>query len=125
MTLRPRCGHGHVSVAFWCRGFENLPRRRQEDTRRSTADGTMHLIVGDEEDIYMEVGNGTLLERIRMEYIEMPDLRLTERQARRLWNLDAAVCETLLAALVGEGFLARTADGMFLRRRSDWLARPA
>jgi hypothetical protein len=71
----------------------------------------------------METENAALLTRIRMEYTEMPDLRLTERQARRLWNLDAPLCEQLLAALVGEGFLAQARDGAFLRRRSDpWLS---
>jgi len=57
-----------------------------------------------------------LLTRIRMEYIEMPGLRLTSRQARRLWNLDQSTCEELLAALVREEFLSQTADGAYLRR---------
>jgi hypothetical protein len=33
-----------------------------------------------------------LTRRIRAEYLEMPGLRLTERQARRIWNLDASRC---------------------------------
>lgn len=60
-----------------------------------------------------------ILELIRMEYAEMPDLRLTFFQARRLWNLEPAVCDDLLAALVGEGFLMQTKDGLFQRRRRD------
>lgn len=56
--------------------------------------------------------------RIAMEYLEMPDLKLTVGQARRLWNLPADVCETALDALVARGFLARTAAGAFLRRAS-------
>ena len=63
-------------------------------------------------------GQPNLLERIRMEYLEMPDLRLTKWQARRLWNLEPAVCDELLAALVREGFLARSNDGSFLKRHS-------
>lgn len=55
------------------------------------------------------------LDRIRMEYLEMPDLRLSARQARRLWTLDAELCDELLAALVQEGFLRQAADGTFLR----------
>jgi hypothetical protein len=66
----------------------------------------------------MTTGTHALLERIRMEYVEMPDLRLTMRQARRLWNLDPALCDELMAILVREGFLARTHDGSFLRRPS-------
>jgi hypothetical protein len=50
----------------------------------------------------------------------MPDLRLTLRQARRLWNLDQALCDELLEALVREGFLAQTSDGSFLRRVNSW-----
>lgn len=59
-----------------------------------------------------------LLTRIRMEYIEMPDLRLTLRQARRLWNLEPELCDELLSVLVHEGFLARSHDGSFLKRTS-------
>jgi hypothetical protein len=57
-----------------------------------------------------------LLMRIRMEYLEMPGLRLTGRQASRLWNLDQTSCEEILATLVRELFLSRTSDGAYLRR---------
>ena len=53
---------------------------------------------------------------MRMEYLEMPDLKLTRLQARRLWNLSQELCDAALTALVGSGFLWRTTDGMFLRR---------
>lgn len=56
-----------------------------------------------------------LLRRIRMEYIEMPGLQLTGGQARRLWNLDQTTCENILATLVDEHFLTRTARGTYLR----------
>ena len=46
---------------------------------------------------------------------EMPGLRLTEAQARRLWGLDAASCAALLAALVDAKFLFQTRDGAFMR----------
>jgi len=62
---------------------------------------------------------GDLLERIRMEYLEMPDLCLTVWQARRLWNLEPKLCDDLLAVLVGEGFLVRTREGLFLRRHDE------
>ena len=58
-----------------------------------------------------------LLERIRMEYVEMPDLVLTGRQARRLWNLDADLCDKVMATLVREEFLRQRKDGAFLRRQ--------
>jgi hypothetical protein len=56
-----------------------------------------------------------VLQRIQGEYLEMPGLRLTAAQARRLWGLERDVCDALLAALVDARFLARTRDGAFIR----------
>ena len=58
--------------------------------------------------------DGDLLTRIRMEYIEMPDLRLTDRQASRLWNLDQTSCDAILAVLIRDHFLSRTGDGSYV-----------
>jgi hypothetical protein len=55
------------------------------------------------------------LRRVQCEFLEMPGLRLTEAQARRLWGLDAAACRALLGALVDAQFLFRTRDGAFMR----------
>lgn len=54
-------------------------------------------------------------QRVQGEFLEMPGLRLTEAQARRLWQLDAATCSELLGALVDAKFLYRTGDGAFMR----------
>ena len=56
-----------------------------------------------------------VLRRVQGEFLEMPGLRLTEPQARRLWGLDAASCAALLGALVDANFLFRTRDGAFMR----------
>ena len=56
-----------------------------------------------------------VLRRVQGEFLEMPGLRLTEAQARRLWGLDAAVCEALLSALVDANFLFKTRDGSFMK----------
>lgn len=56
-----------------------------------------------------------VIERVRMEYLEMPGLALTCRQARRLFNLDAGVSEDILAQLVEEHFLSQSVSGVFLR----------
>jgi hypothetical protein len=56
-----------------------------------------------------------VLRRVQGEFLEMPGLRLTVPQARRLWGLDAASCDALLAALVDAKFLFRTRDGAFMR----------
>ena len=55
-----------------------------------------------------------LLRRIQGEFLEMPGLRLTCRQAQRLWNLDELICEAVLAALVDVHFLVEN-DGMFFQ----------
>jgi hypothetical protein len=56
-----------------------------------------------------------VLSRVQGEFLEMPGLRLTVAQARRLWGLDAASCDALLATLVEQKFLFRTRDGAFMR----------
>ena len=60
-------------------------------------------------------GSEEVLRRVQGEFLEMPGLRLTEPQARRLWGLDAASCAALLGALVEAKFLFRTRDGAFMR----------
>ncbi|MGE3274420.1 MAG: hypothetical protein AB7O67_04870 [Vicinamibacterales bacterium] len=56
--------------------------------------------------------------RVQREYREMPGLSLTERQSRRLWDLDPQTCRRVLATLVAQRFLRRTADGTYVRRLS-------
>jgi hypothetical protein len=60
-------------------------------------------------------GATRLLRRIRGEFSEMPGLRLTARQAQRLWGLESSDCEALLEALIAAGFLKRNRDGTFVR----------
>ncbi len=57
-----------------------------------------------------------LLMRIRGDFLEMPCLRLTLRQAMRLWALDAVSCDVALRTLIEDGFLRRTRQGAFVRR---------
>jgi hypothetical protein len=56
-----------------------------------------------------------VVRRIRGEFLEMPGLRLTAQQARRLWRLDETACDAVLGALVDARFLAKTRDGAFVR----------
>jgi hypothetical protein len=56
-----------------------------------------------------------VVRRVRGEYLEMPGLRLTPEQARRLWRLDEMSCDEVLRELVDDQFLARTSDGAFVR----------
>jgi hypothetical protein len=57
--------------------------------------------------------SGDLICRIRSEYLEMPGLRLTAREAQRLFGLDATTCDGILDHLRESGFLSRTNDGIF------------
>jgi hypothetical protein len=57
----------------------------------------------------------SLLHRIRGEFGEMPGLRLTSMQAARLWHLDMMTVTALLASLVDDKFLYRTATGAYKR----------
>jgi hypothetical protein len=59
-----------------------------------------------------------VLQRIQGEFVEMPGLRLTPAQARRLWGLEGDVCTALLGSLVDARFLVQTRDGAFVRSES-------
>jgi len=56
-----------------------------------------------------------LLQRVRAEFLEMPGLRLTRAQARRLWALDEALCDAILTALVDARFLVYSGNVAFMR----------
>jgi DNA-binding IclR family transcriptional regulator len=52
--------------------------------------------------------------RIRLEYLEMPDLKLTLPQVRRLCDLPQDACESAVEALLSAGFLQQSGSGRFL-----------
>ena len=56
-----------------------------------------------------------LVRRIQAEFEEMPGLRLTLRQAARLWALEQEVCLAVINALVGTSFLRWTPTGTVVR----------
>ena len=55
------------------------------------------------------------LVRIQIEYVEVPQLKLTARQVQRLWSLSTEVCEAALAALLRKRFLIQASDGAYVR----------
>jgi len=55
-----------------------------------------------------------LLQRVREQYQEMPELKLTKPEATRLFGVAPSVCAAMLRALVMENFLSRTGDGLFV-----------
>lgn len=56
-----------------------------------------------------------LLDRVRAEFSEQPGLRLTCRQATRLWGVDTLLCASLLDLLVEDGYL-ESRDGYYMKR---------
>jgi len=77
----------------------------------------LHLALqADLEESPMEL-NG-VVQRVRSEFLEMPGLRLTPDQARRLWGLENDLCRAVIDALVDEAFLRRTPTGAVMRFNS-------
>ena len=66
-----------------------------------------------------------LLSRIRSEYLEMPDLRLTVLEAQRLCGGEAPSCQAAMDHLVEERFLSRRRDGTYARLTDGPSLRPA
>ena len=56
--------------------------------------------------------------RIRAEYLEMPGLALTRAQMRRIWPIDASVCDAVVNALLASGFLECRQGYTYARRSS-------
>lgn len=59
--------------------------------------------------------DGRLVRRIRAEFLEMPGLKLTLRQAAKVFGAESAVVNPLLEQLRAEGFLVRDSSGAFRR----------
>lgn len=56
-----------------------------------------------------------LVDRVRFDFTEMPNLELTMGQAVRLWNLGADDCRYVLDSLVDMGFLRWTPQRTVVR----------
>ena len=56
--------------------------------------------------------------RIQLVFMEMPEVRLTRHQIRRLLNLPIEVCEEAVRALVNSGFLTESLEGVLGRGNS-------
>ena len=59
-----------------------------------------------------------IAERVRSEFIEMPGLRLTARQAARMWGLDGPSCGAVIDILIRSSFLRWTGTGTVARIES-------
>ena len=76
--------------------------------------GTLHASSAGRSPARADVSTA-MLERVRGEFLEMPGLRLTRAQARRLWALDEATCDAILSALVDTRFLVHSGNVAFMR----------
>ena len=65
-----------------------------------------------------------VLSRIRAEFLEMPGMRLTIHQVRRLCGIEQSLCQMVLDALVDETFLCVKPDGSYARTTDGDVSRP-
>lgn len=65
----------------------------------------------------------TFVDRVRMDFVEMPELELTLPQAVRFWTLGMDDCRYVIDALVDAGFLAWTPRRTIVRKGRDPLCR--
>ena len=65
-----------------------------------------------------------LISRIRAEFLEMPDMRLTIQQVQRLCGIEQTLCQTVLDSLVDEKFLCVKPDGSYGRLTEGDVSRP-
>jgi hypothetical protein len=65
----------------------------------------------------------TVVDLVRTDFTEMPQLELTLPQAVRLWTLGMDDCRYVIDSLVDAGFLAWTARRTVVRRGRDPLRR--
>ncbi|HVL66950.1 MAG TPA: hypothetical protein VM364_06775 [Vicinamibacterales bacterium] len=63
---------------------------------------------------------GKIATLIHAEFREMPGMRLTEAQIRRLWHLTESECGAVLEHLVDGGRLVRDASGRYTGRTLEY-----
>ena len=55
------------------------------------------------------------LQIVRGEFQEIPGMRLTKPQFKRLWGLDGPTCDAIVEALEADHFLTQTSTGGYGR----------
>jgi hypothetical protein len=98
---------------------------------RTNADGTARILDRSEGIRQRTLGarrrddiDDVIVQRACGEFLEMPGLRLTGKQAQRLWGLDEQSCLELLEFLVEAKFLCRRND-MYSRLTEGRVSPPA
>jgi hypothetical protein len=59
-----------------------------------------------------------LVQRVRAEFEESPDLATTVREGARFWVIDSETCTRVLTEFHDTGYLEKSADGRYKRRRT-------
>ena len=95
-------------------------RYRSIDVSKSRAAvGPRRDRIDDEEDTLTPGSTLTkLVQRIQEEFDEAPGLEITVNEGARFWALDAETCERVLTRLHETGFLVKTHDEHYRRRRT-------
>ena len=57
---------------------------------------------------------------IEAEFRDMPGMRLTDAQIRRMWNLSGEVCEKVLDQMCRAGQLMRDETGRYFRVQDEY-----
>jgi hypothetical protein len=66
-----------------------------------------------------------VVDRVRLDFVEMPEMELTLPQAVRLWSLGMDDCRFVIDSLVDAGFLAWTPRRTIVRKGRSFLGPPA
>jgi DNA-binding response OmpR family regulator len=111
--IRALAAQGHVLRA---RGQAQINRSlvlRERSERLQQQSMATHLAA---RDLLHKAETLTLSQRVKVNYLDLPGLSLTVRQAQRMLGFDEPVCERVLEGLAKEGFLVRSDDGQYRRR---------
>jgi two-component system OmpR family response regulator len=111
--IRTLATRGH---ALRARGLAQIDRAnalRERSARLQQRSMDAHVAA---RDLLHRAETLTLSQRVKANYLDLPGLSLTVRQAQRMWGFDDEICERVLEGLAKEGFLIRSDDGQYRRR---------
>jgi hypothetical protein len=72
----------------------------------------------EESDMWIAEISDEVRTRIQLIYMEMPEIRLTRQQIRRLLSLPVDACEDAIRGLITSGFLSESLEGVLVRGRA-------
>jgi hypothetical protein len=96
-------------LQWQCSTFEEALARAGS----AASEQRVRLWLTEDERTFVLLADERLLRRVWDEYVEMPGLRLTRDQVRRLWGVDESTCTQLLDNLVAAHVLVCGRDGRY------------